>query len=70
MKPYLIVYCYFKNGNDCGFGNVTLDECDGKFDIKDIREIERQISELKNAKQVAVLNVIPLEKEKTDNELL
>ena len=33
-----------------------------------IREIEMQIRELKNAKKVAVLNVIQLEKEKTVND--
>ena len=67
MKPYLIVYCYLKNGNDYGFGNIPLNDCDGKFYINDIREIENQISELNNANQVAILNIIPLEKEKTVN---
>ena len=68
MKPYLIVYFYNTNTGNWGFGNSPIEECDGKFNLNDIRDIEKQICETNNFQGVAIINILPLEKENTDND--
>lgn len=68
MKPYLIVYFYNTNEGNWGMGNIPIEKCDGKFMLRDIRDIEKQIMEEANFKGVAIMNIIPLEKDNCENE--
>lgn len=68
MKSYLIVYFYNIGVGTWGLGNVPMEECDGKFTLSDIRDLEKQISEKNNFKGVAIINILPLEKENSENE--
>lgn len=68
MKSYLIVYFYSGNERNWGFGNIPIEGCDGKFNLNDIRDIEKQIREANNLQGVAIINIFPLEKENCENE--
>ena len=68
MKPYLIAYFYNTNEGNWGFGNIPIEECDGKFNLSDIRDIEKQIREKNSLKGVAIINILPLEKENCEND--
>lgn len=68
MKPYLIVYFYNIGAGTWGFGNIDVEECDGKFNLSDIRDLEKQIREKNNFQGVAIINILPLEKENCGND--